>query len=197
MADVPDPACELPVLGQAPAERADAARNRELIIGAAQRLVAERGVRGLTMNEAAAAAGVGVGTVYRRFGSLAGLAEAMMDARERRLQRGFVAGPPPLGPGAPAAERIRAFLRAYVDVLDEYAPLMAQGGVSHGGAYVSHRMHLTLLLAEARPGADAEYLAHALLAPLDAAHFLHHRDELGMPIDRIKAALDDLVAALT
>ena len=43
----------------------------------AERLVAEQGVEGLCMGDVAGAAGVGVGTLYRRFGDRAGLAYAL------------------------------------------------------------------------------------------------------------------------
>jgi AcrR family transcriptional regulator len=46
--------------------RADASRNRERILEAARELFAERGLE-VTMDEIARRAGVGVGTVYRRF----------------------------------------------------------------------------------------------------------------------------------
>jgi AcrR family transcriptional regulator len=46
--------------------RADASRNRERILEAARELFAERGLE-VTMDEIARHAGVGVGTVYRRF----------------------------------------------------------------------------------------------------------------------------------
>lgn len=181
-------------------ERADAARNRVRILAAAERLVLERGMGALTMNEVAAAAGVGVGTVYRRFGDQGGLVEAMMDERERQLQHGLVEGAPPLGPGAPAPERIRAFLHAYADVLETYGELMASAEATmpaarryRTGPYAVHHRHLAGLVAEARPEADAEYVADALLAPLAAGLFTHQRRHDGMPLDRIKAGLDDVV----
>jgi AcrR family transcriptional regulator len=46
--------------------RRDASRNRERIVAAARELFAERGLE-VTMDEIARHAGVGVGTVYRRF----------------------------------------------------------------------------------------------------------------------------------
>ncbi|WP_028922771.1 TetR/AcrR family transcriptional regulator [Pseudonocardia acaciae] len=182
------------------AERADAARNRAKILATAERVVARRGVEALTMNAVARAAGVGVGTVYRRFGDQGGLVEAMMDRRESQLQRGMVDGPPPLGPGAPPADRIRAFLHAYADVLDTYGPLMAAAEATmptprryRTGPYAVHHRHLATLIADARPDADAYYLADALLAPLAAGLFTHQRNHDGMSLDRIKAGLDDLV----
>ena len=68
-----------------PRERADAARNRARIVDAAQRLFAEQGVAGVTMEQVARAAGVGKGTVFHRFGDRAGLAMALLDHGEREL----------------------------------------------------------------------------------------------------------------
>lgn len=185
------------------AERADAARNRQRILLAAEELVTAKGVAALTMNEVAAAAEVGVGTVYRRFEDQGGLIEAMMDEREHRLQEAMISGPPPLGPGAAPVERIRAFLHAYVDVLDTYGPLMAAAEATmspdrryRSAPYTAHREHLTALICQARPDADTDYLAQAILAPLAAGSFIHQRDHQGMSTARIKAGLDDLVAGL-
>ncbi|MFI0423071.1 TetR/AcrR family transcriptional regulator [Spongiactinospora sp. 9N601] len=198
-----DDSAHLTVLGQSAPERADAARNRAKILAAAERLVASRGAAGLSMNEVAAAAGVGVGTVYRRFRDQGGLVAAMMDEAERRLQAGFMTGPPPLGPGAPPVARILAFLHAYVDVLETYGDLMASAEATMSGprryrtgAYAVHHRHLSLLVAQARPEADADYLADALLAPLAAGLYTQQRRHDGMSVDRIKSGLSDLLAGL-
>ena len=50
------------------------------------------------MDDIAAAAGVGKGTVFRRFGSRAGLMMVLLDEDERASQQAFLFGPPPLGP---------------------------------------------------------------------------------------------------
>ncbi|BFO19011.1 hypothetical protein SHKM778_53990 [Streptomyces sp. KM77-8] len=95
---------ELPQLGTDPDEpclRADAARNRARLLEAAALLVAERGPDGVTMEEVAAAARVGKGTVFRRFGDRTGLLTALLDHSEKKFQAAFLSGPPPLGPGAP------------------------------------------------------------------------------------------------
>ena len=73
-------------------ERAAAVRNREAILCAAQRLVSERGVEGVTMDEVACAAGVGKGTLFRRFGDRNGLLRALLDERERAFQESFIRG---------------------------------------------------------------------------------------------------------
>src|SRR5437899_10306413 len=89
----------LPMVGQPPPERADAARNRRALLCAAQRILTESGVEGLSMDRVAAEACVGVGTVYRRFGDRSGLAYALLDETAPPFQESFLVGPPPLGPG--------------------------------------------------------------------------------------------------
>lgn len=194
---------EMPTVDQARGERADAARNRAKILATAERLVTEHGVDKLSLNSVAAAAGVGVGTVYRRFEDQAGLVEALMEHREAQLRQAMTGGPPPLGPGAPPVERIRAFLHAYVDLLESYAPLMAEAETTMSrarryrtGLYAVHHRHLATLISKARPDADAHYLADALLAPLAAGLYTYQRHEERLSIERIKRGLDTLLAGI-
>ena len=189
---------ELPVLGAPRRERADAARNRQKVLAAARRLFAERGVANVTMEQVARAAGVGKGTVFHRFGDRAGLALALLDDRERELQEAVVHGQPPLGPGAPARERLRAFLDAILDFTVEHADLLIAadsgrpGGRYLTGAYASWHQHTALLLSEIRPGSDAETLAHLVLAPLAADLVRHLTEEAGAGVERVRAALHEL-----
>ncbi|NRQ31003.1 TetR family transcriptional regulator [Nonomuraea sp. NN258] len=182
-------------------ERTDAARNRAKILAAAAGIVAEHGVSGLSMAEVAAAAGVGVGTLYRRFGDRSGLAYALIDQRERELQAAFLEGPPPLGPGAPPAARLRAFLHALTDrtVAQLDLLLMAETAgafARFSGAYQAHHAHVAMLLAQVKPGADTSSLADALLAPLAAPLLAYRLRECGVSVERVKAALDALAEGL-
>lgn len=71
----------LPSLGALealPPERADAAENRQAILLAARELLGERSIQEITMTDVAARAGVGQGTLYRRFESKAMLAKALL-----------------------------------------------------------------------------------------------------------------------
>ena len=193
----------LPVLGQPQPERVDAARNRQKIVDVAARMIAERGADHLSLDEVARVAGVGVGSVYRRFGDRSGLIYALIDERERRFQAAFFGGPPPLGPGAPAAERITAFLCALVDriVAQQELFLLLEKGPKGGklsGPYKVHHIHLATLLAQARPAAhDARFLADALLAPVNACLIAHQREERGMTVEEIKSGLATLATAVT
>nr|WP_275955136.1 TetR/AcrR family transcriptional regulator [Planomonospora venezuelensis] len=145
-------------------------------MAAAARLFREKGVDGVSMDAVAAEAEVGKGTLFRRFGDKSGLAAALLDERERGLQEAILSGPPPLGPGAPAAERLAAFVDAYLDHLLDHLDLArmsetaSPGARYRIGAYRFWRLHVAILLAEAHPGCDADPLAHALLAPLAADH---------------------------
>ncbi|MBA3309557.1 MAG: TetR/AcrR family transcriptional regulator [Nocardioidaceae bacterium] len=192
---------QLPVLGQPTRERADAARNRRVLLTAARAIMTECGVADVTMDRVAARAGVGVGTVYRRFGDRSGLGYALLDDAERRFQASFLSGPPPLGPGAPPADRIRAFLHAYVDRLESQADLHAIAEfhaptARYSAPYQVHRAHLEGLLTQARPigrTTDESYLADVLLAALGAGLFTHQRRDRHFGTDRIKNGLDRLL----
>ncbi|MEV0993498.1 helix-turn-helix domain-containing protein [Nonomuraea sp. NPDC050202] len=181
-------------------ERADAARNREKVLAAAARLFAEKGVDAVSMDAVAAEAGVGKGTLFRRFGDKSGLAVALLDARERDLQQRILSGPPPLGPGAPARERLVAFVRAYLDFLFAHLDLVrmsetaSPGARYRIGAYWFWHRHVTILLAEAR-GGDADALAHTLLASMQAELAEVLQGEYGR--DRAVAAVTTLATALT
>jgi AcrR family transcriptional regulator len=186
----------LPLLGAPRRERADAARNRQKILAAARRLFAEHGVAEVTMEEVARAAGVGKGTLFHRFGDRSGLALALLDDQERALQEAVLRGPPPLGPGAPAGERLHAFLDALLDFTVQHADLLIAadsgrpGGRYHTGAYTSWHQHAALLLSELRPGSDAALLAHLVLAPLAADFVRHVTGEADS--ERLRAALHEL-----
>src|SRR6187549_2184511 len=127
-------------------ERADAARNRAKVLEAADRLFAAHGAAQVTMDDIARAAGVGKGTLYRRYPDRAALAVALLDEHERRLQQRLLDGPPPLGPGAPPGERLAAFYDAMADLLDRHLDLAlaAETGSARfrTGAYGFWRAHV-------------------------------------------------------
>lgn len=185
------------LLTRPPKERADASRNRAAVLEAAARLFAEHGVEAVSMDQVAAAAGVGKGTLFRRFGDKSGLAVALLDARERVLQEAILHGPPPLGPGAPSAARLAAFVGAYLDYLLEHLALVrmsetaAPGARYRIGAYRFWHRHVTILLDGAP---DPEHAAHALLAALSAEHVTALLPELGER--RIRTGVQHLAAAL-
>ena len=149
-------------------ERADAARNRARILDAAERLFAERGVGAVTMDEIAGEAGVGKGTLFRRFGDRAGLALALLEEEERRLQEHVLRGPPPLGPGAAPGERLLAFLDALLGMLEDHTDLVvcsetaSPGARYRSGLHAAWRTHVAVLLRDARPDAVSEQITRSV-----------------------------------
>ena len=193
---------DLPVLdpGQTPRERADAARNRRRILAAAAELVAERGIDRVSMDDVARAACVGTGTLYRRFGDRAGLALALLDDHTRAFQDALIAGPAPLGPGVPAAQRLHAFGDGYLDLLERHADILAAAIPTARGPQGPEQLyttHLVILLREATPDLDAEYTARAMLAMLHPAHHLYARRALEWPLERLRDGWHAFVDALT
>jgi len=102
---------------------------------AGRRLVDRDGVDAVTMDAVAAEAGVGkgtVGTVFRRFGSRAGLMSALLDHGEARWQGRVISGPPPLGPSAPALDRLVAFGESRLERTLVSGDLMVAAPGRHG-----------------------------------------------------------------
>lgn len=66
--------------------RADAERNRQRILAAAQQVFAQRGLD-VTLDEIAHHAGVGVGTAYRRFANREALVDAVLEEAVQRVVR--------------------------------------------------------------------------------------------------------------
>ncbi|MFC9993166.1 helix-turn-helix domain-containing protein [Nocardia sp. NPDC127526] len=176
------------------AERADAARNRAKILGAAAELFAARDPRGVTMDDIAKAAGVGRGTLYRRYPDVVSIATALLDEHERAIQEQLLRGEPPLGPGAPPAARLAAFYAAMVELLETHANLVLGaevGGARYRtGAYQFWAVHVRSLLVEAGV-AEPDPLVDVLLAPL-AAEVYRHQRERGLSRVQITAALSRL-----
>lgn len=177
-----------------PTERADAARNRAKVLAAAAELFATRDPRTVTMDDIAKAAGVGRGTLYRRYPDKNSIAVALLDEHERALQEKLLRGDPPLGPGAAPAERLAAFYTAMVELLDGHADLVLgaeTGGARFAtGAYGFWFLHVrSLLVAGGIQEPDA--MVDPLLAPL-AAEVYRHQRERGLGAAQITAALTEL-----
>jgi AcrR family transcriptional regulator len=191
---------ELPVIQEEVPLRADAARNREKVLAAAERLFAEHGPDCVSMDAVAAEAGVGKGTLFRGFGDRAGLVFALLTEQERRLQEDIIRGPAPLGPGAPPVERLIAFGERLFEHFAQHGPLIAaaeKGVIRYRSApFAVYRTHVQMLVREAAPDADWEYLADALMASLRADHLGYLRNVREMSEERLAAGWADLVTRL-
>lgn len=191
-------------------ERSDAARNRQRVVDAALRLFGERGVTNVTMEEVAREAGVGKGTLYRRFANKGLLCEALLDEPTRRFQAEVLVslGDAERGP----MEKLRGFLDTLVRFTEQNLDLLYGGHETLQGAgrvaryghpsYGWMRWTVLGLLCEAvregeiPPSSDVEYLAEALLAPLNVDLYYHQSRVLGLSSDRISAGLRSLASSL-
>lgn len=188
--------------------RADATRNRVAILRATEELLTRLHPQQISMEQVAAAAGVGKGTVFHRFGSRHGLMLALMQERAYDLEVAITSGPPPLGAGAPARTRLTAFFGAVVELVARNKGLLIALGpgempvaAPHGdGPREAHPVyrfwhdHIAALITEERPELDADMLAHVLLATMHSEPIL---EALGRgDAARLDRTLRDVVTAL-
>jgi AcrR family transcriptional regulator len=188
-------------------ERSDAARNRRVILHTARTLFEERGVTCVTMEEIARASGVGKGTLYRRFPHKGFLCQALLDEPTRHLQEQTLEILREAG--TPAVEKLDTFLDRLVAFTAENLDLLYGGNEPLCGAdrleRFSHPAYdwrrstvLGLLRAAVNErdvdgGLDLEYLATALLAPLDVDLFYYQHRVQGLSAERISGGVRDLV----
>ena len=168
----------LPLAAPRP-ERADAARNRQRLLGTARTMLADQGAETITMDALAERAGLGKGTVFRRFGTRAGIFQALLDDDERAFQQQVLSGPPPVGPGAPPLARLIAYGRARVAFMIEHrdiarAALDGSQPIPAGSESPLSRTHIRAMLRQLDVGiADLDVLAIQLTAALDGPVLLY------------------------
>ncbi|MFC8798762.1 TetR/AcrR family transcriptional regulator [Promicromonospora sp. NPDC057138] len=164
-------------------ERADAARNRQVLLATARELLADGGPDCLTMDRLAERSGLGKGTVFRRFGNRAGIFQALLDDSERALQQEILTGPPPLGPGAPPLDRLIAYGSARIRFLaqnQEIARAAIDGRQQGRRRPPMSEIHIRILLRELElPCADIDLLAAQLTSALQGPLLLQPFDDHG------------------
>ncbi len=186
----------LPLVDDEPPERRDAARNREALLAAADALIAQCGVDAVTMDAVASRAGVGKGTVFRRFESREGLMAAVLNRSETAFQAAIISGPPPLGPGAEPMERLLALGHTRIELNLLHRRLINAAGRAGARSYAAvsfTAMHLRYLLAELDVRGDLPFLTTALLAPLEVPVLEQQVEIEEMQVRRIIIGWEDLV----
>jgi len=188
-------------------ERSDAARNRRVILDKARALFEERGVTCVTMEEIARTSGIGKGTLYRRFPHKGYLCQALLDDPTRHLQEQTLEVL--REPGTSPLEKLDVFLDRLVAFTAENLDLLYGGHEPLCGAdrleRFSHPAYdwrrstvLGLLRSAVREGdvdegLDLEYLATALLAPLDVDLYYYQHRVQGLSVGRISMGVRALV----
>ncbi|MCS0637664.1 TetR/AcrR family transcriptional regulator [Streptomyces sp. LP05-1] len=178
-----------------PRQRADAVRNRETVLDAAEELFTRAGPAGVSMNAVATAAGVGKGTVFRAFTDRTGLLQALAERRSAPLRRAVAEGAAPLGPGTPPRERVPAVLDALLTAkLDNQALYLALEEAGAASPYQSPSYawwHGVLRdsLAELTDADRAGFLAHVLLAAVRADLVAHLAGAGRVPVAALRRRL--------
>jgi AcrR family transcriptional regulator len=192
-------------------ERKDAAANRKLIMETAETLFAEKGVENVCMAEIAQVAGVGKGTLYRRFANKAELCLALMDTQMTDFQNEMLTEFRKMTTNSvPKMAQLEFFIDALVHFTDAHSPLLSEvqsEGLLHEGRstemphfwqYMTvHGLFQAAIEAGEIPaGLDTEYLADAILAPLKVDIFRFQREIRGFTLERISEGLRILIAGL-
>ena len=197
-------------LARALHERADAAANRQHILAAARQLFEQRAVEQVTMDEIARAAGVGKGTLYRRYPDKAALIVELMDACfvsfERETLDQLEASSS--SEDTSAIDQLQAFLDRLIDWTEEHTPWLGviadqsegsrRGSGRCGPIYrwlhnvVDYLLRLATTSGEANID-DTAYVADLILSAVDVDLYVFQRRERHYSPEQIRAGLHQLV----
>lgn len=187
---------EIPLIQSQKPVRADAQRNRTLLLQTAQRLFSDEGVEAVTMSAVAREAGVGKGTLYRHFGDKAALCHALLDEDMRAFQAETLQH---MRISGDAAETLRWFLAAaaryVVDHSDILREVANQGGIEmvQHPAHIWWRQTIHGLLTRLQLDEDVDYLTDVLYVMLDVQTIRFQRRSQHYSLERIVAGLHRIV----
>ncbi|MFB4275542.1 TetR/AcrR family transcriptional regulator [Nonomuraea sp. MTCD27] len=159
----------------------DPAQTRATILGAATRLLYERGIDGIGVAELCAAVGASKETLYRHFGSKDGLVQAVLEARSDRVVRWLREAADSAGedPAEQLAAVFDALGRWYAEPGFRGCAIVNAAAQRHDGgprAVAARHLgrHLDLLTGIARRAgaADPDRLGKQLLALVEGATVL-------------------------
>ena len=189
-------------------ERRDARQHRQSILNVARDLFAEHGVDDVTMHQIAQAAGVGQGTLYRRYAHKGLLCLGLLEESMHTFQKHIQAYLEQAGTRLPILEQLTSVFRQLIRFNEDNAPLLsaitdAACGNRRTDSFRSpfylwlRQLVLTLLqqAVERKEIAvqDLEYTVDVLLAPLAIDFYLYQRHTLGFTQERIAAGLQQVM----
>jgi len=190
-------------------ERRDATEHRQRILEVAQRLFAEQGVDAVSMHQIAMAAGIGQGTLYRRYAHKGELCMDLLHERHEQLVEEMAALFSATAT-SPALERLNGVLAHMVAFLEEQGALLGPIAVTdvhcdasessrrfalqHAPFYLWLHELISGLLVDAvergeLPSLDVPYTADAILATLHPMFYRFQRQERGFSPERILQGL--------
>ncbi len=204
----------IPVLNEAPqprGERCDAVENRRRVLTAAEKLFAKKGVAVVNMADIAKAAGVGQGTLYRRFANKGDLCLALLDAQMVEFQDASLTTLRELAQrNEKKIEQLCWFLDALVRFHARHAPLLCAAqremsmppGAATAAPFTWQRQTVAGLLqgaeraGEIEAGLDLPVIADELLASVHPNVFNFNHRVNGYSLDRISYGLQRLARGL-
>jgi AcrR family transcriptional regulator len=181
-------------------ERRDAAENRKLVLNVAQRLFLESGVEAVSMHQIAQAAGVGQGTLYRRYAHKGELCLDLMAENAHRFRQEIEEYLAQSRNDTSALERLTGVLSRAVQLVETKTSLLAAFGDACWGDRRMDKfrtpwyqwMHgtIAMLLADAVAkgelrDVDATFTADALIAALSPDVYQFQRLERGLTPEEI------------
>ena len=198
------------LLAPARKERRDAMEHRRRILEVARQLFAQQGVEATSMHQIAQVAGVGQGTLYRRYAHKGELCQDLLQERHEHMLA-EVAHVLTEQQTASALEQLDSVLRLFINLLEEEGALLGPvaGMIGHSLPSPEKEQHnkfhqmpfytflyellVRLLTAAVESGElaalDIPFVADAMLTTLNP-HFYHfQRRERGLPSERILQGL--------
>ncbi|WP_051318170.1 TetR/AcrR family transcriptional regulator [Cohnella thermotolerans] len=190
-------------------ERSDAAEHRRLILQTAQALFAEHGVKEVSMHQIAKTAGIGQGTLYRRYAHKGELCSDLMEDNNRAVMNAIDSYLQLNANVLSAKERLGGVIDIIIDFIDDKCQLliplhnvyMCEEDSSvffRSPIYVYLKDTLTRLIEESSGGKQADgepsIAAHVILCSINPAGYLHLRKELGFSKEEIRRQYRKLYA---
>lgn len=185
-------------------ERKDAAEHRKLILSIAESLFTEYGVDEVSMHQIAKTAGVGQGTLYRRYAHKGDLCmDILQDFSQDFIARArqFLSDNEGLTP----EERLGWLLDSWIDMIEQKSDLIAvieahqhktkveAGAVNffQSELYLTLRAFISSLLSDiaargSQLTADPDISAHALICSMAPAGYFHLKREYGCTTQELK-----------
>ena len=176
--------------------RADAIRNRRLLLDTALRLFQEHGVEAVTMSAIAKEADVGKGTLYRHFTDKADLCHALLDEDMREFQAKTLAY---IRATPDALAALRWFVEFTAHYVVDHTELLLEAA-HHGPddlmghpAHIWWRQTIVGLMSRLEVRGDSSYIADILYVMLDVQTVRFQLRNLGYDVQRI---IDGLMMSL-
>ena len=173
-------------------ERRDAAENRQRILTVTQQLFAEQGIENVTMSQIAKAAGIGQGTLYRRYGNKGELCIALLKSNFPQLRERIDRHLAEIATSMSKLEQLNSFLEQLIAAIEDKFPLLSAIGDAAIGPQRGMQFHnpwyewthgtISKLLNEAIAQGEilplnAAFTADSLLATLSIDLYLFQRND--------------------